>query len=208
VMAGLTSQQRMVKRVFDVVMAAVGLLLTWWIMILAILAATIDTRRPGLFVQRRVGRGGRSFPILKVRTMRQVEGRPSSVTTARDERVTRLGRFLRRTKVDELPQLLNVLVGHMSFVGPRPDVPGFADELLGDDRVILTIRPGITGPATLEFRDEEELLAGQEDPEGFNREVLFPAKVRLNRAYVENYGLSKDIGYLLRTVLGRRRAAR
>jgi lipopolysaccharide/colanic/teichoic acid biosynthesis glycosyltransferase len=134
--------------------------------------------------------------------MRRDDGAGTCVTTAADPRVTRVGRILRRTKIDELPQLFNVLAGHMSFVGPRPDVPGFADRVQGPDRIILSVRPGITGPATLRFRDEEALLAAQEDPERFNREVLFPEKVRLNRAYVENYRLVDDVACLVRTVFG------
>ena len=126
------------------------------------------------------------------------------MTTADDPRVTRLGRLLRRTKIDELPQLFNVLAGHMSFVGPRPDVPGFADRMDGPDRIILSVRPGITGPASFQFRNEEALLAAQEDPERFNREVLFPEKLRLNRAYVENYRVADDVVCLVRTVLGDR----
>ena len=124
----------------------------------------------------------------------------STVTTRHDPRITRVGRILRSTKVDELPQLLNVLLGHMSIVGPRPDVPGFADRLSGDDRIVLSIRPGITGPATLEFRNEEELLSSQSDPERYNREVIWPKKVELNREYVANYSFWKDFGYIWRTI--------
>ena len=127
----------------------------------------------------------------------------TTVTTADDPRITSVGRLLRRTKVDELPQFMNVLLGHMSLVGPRPDVPGFADRLTGADRIILGVAPGITGPATLAYRREEDLLAAQADPERYNREVIYPDKVRLNRAYVENYTLWRDIEYLWRTVVGR-----
>lgn len=201
---GLGLGQRILKRSFDLVGAAIGIAVTWWIILLAFLAATIDTRRPGLFVQRRVGRGGRTFPIFKIRTMRDLSGPSTSVTTAEDPRITRLGRLLRQTKIDELPQLFNVLFGHMSFVGPRPDVPGFADRLEGADRVILTIRPGITGPATLRFHDEEAILAHETDPERYNREVLFPEKVRLNRAYVEGYSFLADLHYLKATLFRRK----
>jgi lipopolysaccharide/colanic/teichoic acid biosynthesis glycosyltransferase len=110
---------------------------------------------------------------------------------------------LRTAKIDELPQLLNVLVGQMSFVGPRPDVPGFADALVGAERVILSVRPGITGPATLRFRNEEEILSLQSDPEAYNREVIFPEKVRLNRQYVESYSFWADLKYIYLTVAGR-----
>ncbi len=129
-----------------------------------------------------------------------MDGIDTSVTTGADPRITCSGRFFRRTKIDELPQLINVLKGEMSFVGPRPDVPGFADSLQGDDRLILSVRPGITGPATLHFRDEEVLLAQQSDPERFNREVIYPEKVRLNRQYVENYRFIDDLKFIWQTI--------
>ncbi len=122
------------------------------------------------------------------------------MTTLGDPRITPLGRRLRHWKVDELPQLFNVLVGQMSFVGPRPDVPGFADVLSGEERVILSVRPGITGPATLKYRDEELLLAAMEDPERYNREVIFPDKVRLNHDYVLHWSFTMDLVYLWRTI--------
>ena len=124
----------------------------------------------------------------------------STVTVAGDPRVTRLGRVLRNWKLDELPQLWNVIRGDMSLVGPRADVPGFADRLRGDDRLVLGIRPGITGPATLAYRNEEAILARQHDPDAYNSLVLFPDKVRINRAYVEEMSLSKDLWYLGKTV--------
>jgi lipopolysaccharide/colanic/teichoic acid biosynthesis glycosyltransferase len=123
----------------------------------------------------------------------------TSVTTAKDPRITRLGRFWRRTKIDELPQLWNVLRGEMSLVGPRPEVPGFADLLTGTEALILTVRPGITGPATLHFRDEERLLALQDDPEAYNRTVLFPAKVQMNLEYIRTYSFRRDLALLWRT---------
>jgi lipopolysaccharide/colanic/teichoic acid biosynthesis glycosyltransferase len=104
--------------------------------------------------------------------------------------------------LDELPQLLNILLGHMSFVGPRPDVPGYADRLEGEDRVILTVRPGLTGPATLKYRNEEDLLARSDDPAKYNDEVIYPDKVRINRAYVLDYSFAKDMRYLLQTLVG------
>ena len=134
--------------------------------------------------------------------MREIEGFDTVVTTREDPRITPLGKLLRRTKIDELPQLFNVLIGTMSFVGPRPDVPGFADELEGDDRIILSIRPGITGPATLKYRNEEEMLSGVDDPETYNRDVIFPDKVAINRHYIENYSLGQDVRYILQTVRG------
>ena len=199
-MTGLSLSEAALKRGFDVFGAAVGLALTLWLIALAWLAATVDTRANGFFSQRRVGRNGRVFRVIKIRTMRVGTGLGTTVTTGHDPRITPLGRFFRRAKIDELPQLINVLLGQMSFVGPRPDVPGYADALEGEDRVILTIRPGITGPATLKYRDEETLLAGVDDPERYNREVIFPDKVRINREYVQQWSLRKDLGYIWRTV--------
>lgn len=118
-----------------------------------------------------------------------------------DPRVTQIGAVMRKFKLDELPQLINVLTGQMSFVGPRPDVVGFADCLQGEDRIILSVRPGITGPATLIFRNEEVLLSDSDDPERFNREVLYPAKVKINRQYIKEYRFFKDVLYILATLI-------
>lgn len=198
---GLTPTQAFLKRFLDILGAAIGLLLTGWIILPAFIAATVDTRTNGFFTQARVGRHGRIFRVIKIRTMSYVKRLNTTVTTAQDPRITLLGHFFRRTKIDELPQLFNVLLGRMSLVGPRPDVPGFADRLQGDDRIILTVRPGITGPATLEYRNEEHLLAQQKNPERYNKEEIFPDKVRINREYVENYRFSDDIKYILRTIM-------
>jgi lipopolysaccharide/colanic/teichoic acid biosynthesis glycosyltransferase len=200
---GLKPFNRALKRGFDIVGALLGLVLTWWLMLLAYIAASIDTDKSGFFMQERIGRKGESFNVIKIRTMRDVPSVETSVTTEEDPRITALGRFFRKTKIDELPQLINVLLGQMSFVGPRPDVPGFADELSGEDRIILTVRPGITGPASIKFRDEEKVLAQQDDPEYYNRNVIYPEKVRINREYIETYSLWKDIYYILVTVAGR-----
>jgi lipopolysaccharide/colanic/teichoic acid biosynthesis glycosyltransferase len=202
-LAGLTPIQAALKRAFDVTGATVGLLVTGWIILPAFVAASVDTRSNGFFIQKRVGRYGHVFRLIKIRTMRPVKGVDTTVTTGRDPRITALGRFFRRTKIDELPQLFNVFMGHMSFVGPRPDVPGFADTLQGADRIILSLRPGITGPATLGYRDEEILLAWVEDPERYNRKVIFPDKVRLNRKYIETYSFWSDIDYILKTIMSR-----
>lgn len=205
----LSSRQAIAKRLFDVVLSLIGLLLTGWVIVLAWILASLSTGANGMFSQWRVGLGGRLFRVYKIRTMRpqsiaseseQDDESWSTVTTASDQRVTRVGRMMRRAKIDELPQLYNVLLGQMSFVGPRPDVPGFADKLVGEDRVILTMRPGITGPATLKYRNEEEILASVDDPETYNRDVIFPDKVRLNRQYVQNWSFSQDIWFIWRTV--------
>lgn len=192
----------LVKRLFDIVLATFGLLLVWWLVLLAAVIAWIDTGESGFFAQTRVGRHGRPFRLLKVRTMKSSSELQTNVTTSDDTRITRSGRIFRKWKIDELPQLLNVLVGQMSFVGPRPDVPGYADLLTGDNRSILLLRPGITGPATLYYRDEELMLSKVQDPEAYNRDVVFPHKVQINLEYMRNYSLIGDIKYILRTVIG------
>ena len=198
----LSPAQRFIKRLFDVVLAAAGIVLSLPIMLVAWAIASIETGSNGLFVQRRIGWGGKPFGVLKIKTMRPVAGIETSVTTQNDRRITTSGMFFRRTKIDELPQLWNVLIGQMSFVGPRPDVPGFADRLEGEDREILAVRPGITGPASLKYRDEEALLATQSDPDTYNREVIWPDKVAINRAYIRDWSLKKDIMFIIKTVTG------
>lgn len=198
--AGLGTFQAFQKRTFDLVFAALGLLAAWWLIVLAWVAASIDTRSNGFFIQKRVGRSGKIFRVVKIKTMRPVASFNTTVTRRGDPRITPLGTFFRRTKIDELPQLWNVLLGDMSFVGPRPDVPGFADNLQGEERALLSIRPGITGPATLKYRDEEEILAAQTDPEAFNREVIWPDKVYINLDYIRHWSLGRDVQYILQTV--------
>jgi lipopolysaccharide/colanic/teichoic acid biosynthesis glycosyltransferase len=188
------------KRIFDFVFSFLGLLLAGWVICVAYIMATIDTRANGFFLQDRVGKDGRVFKVIKIRTMRRNTDISSTVTTANDARITPLGRIFRKLKIDELPQLINVFLGQMSFVGPRPDVPGFADRLQGDERLLLSIRPGITGPATLKYRNEEQLLAAQDDPERYNEEVIWPDKVRINLDYIRNWSLAKDIGYIWQTI--------
>ena len=196
----LSSRQEAAKRVLDVVVSAGVLVATSPVLLAGWLAATLETRQNGLFRQVRIGRDGTPFEVMKLRTMRAVDGVDTTVTTRHDVRITRSGAWMRRLKIDELPQLVNVLRGEMSLVGPRPDVPGFADRLQGPDRVILTVRPGITGPAALAYRHEEAILAEVPDPETYNREVIWPDKVRINRAYVEHYRLRADLTWLVRTV--------
>jgi lipopolysaccharide/colanic/teichoic acid biosynthesis glycosyltransferase len=202
--AGIPAGAALAKRAFDVVLAAVGLTLASPVILVAWVVASIDTGANGFYSQTRIGRLGRPFKVVKIRTMRPGSDAGSTVTTSNDARVTPAGRFFRRSKIDELPQLLNVLAGSMSFVGPRPDTPGFADLLEGEDRVVLSVRPGITGPATLKYRDEESLLAAQPDPERYNREVIFPDKVRLNRKYVECYRFGEVLRLLALTFFTRR----
>ena len=197
---GLTPRQAAIKRAFDLVVAVAAIVATWPVMVLAVALATVDTRQWGIFTQPRVGRNGELFAVKKIRTMRTSSTVSTTVTTRTDTRITRLGGVLRSLKVDELPQLINVVRGDMSLVGPRPDVPGFADLLEGDDRVILSVRPGITGPAALAYRREEEILAAVIDPERHNREVIWPDKVRISRQYVANYSLMGDIRCIRDTI--------
>ena len=161
----MTPTQERIKRAFDVAAAAAGLAVLAVPIGVAALAARRSTGLSGFFRQTRVGRGGREFQVLKLRTMRHVPGVTTCVTTDGDPRITRLGHFLRKTKLDELPQLWNVLKGEMSLVGPRPDVPRQLDLLSPDDRAaLLSMRPGLTGPASLKYRDEEAILAAAADP--------------------------------------------
>ena len=213
------------KWLFDRMMAAIGLLVLW--PVLAVVAILIKVKMPGgpvLFVQKRVGKGGKLFDCHKFRTM-TVKHDGSTVSVAGDRRITPLGAKLRHYKLDELPGLLDVLIGNMSFVGPRPDVPGYADLLQGDDRDVLKLRPGITGPATLKYRLEDEMLANvrnlmleskylpkaqisamsdQELAIWYNDHVIYPDKVRLNCYYYRHYSFAKDIQMIVCTVLGRK----
>lgn len=204
------------KYIFDRLVSLIGLLVLWPVLLMV--ALLIRCKMPGgpvLFRQQRVGRHGRLFTMVKFRTMAVNHG-GSSVSMAGESRITPLGRTLRRYKIDELPELWNVLRGDMSFVGPRPDVPGYADLLEGEDREILQLRPGITGPASLKYRDEEELIAdyvrthrgqdGMTDEElalWYNDHVIYPDKVRINRDYLHHQSLAGDIQLILQTVLGR-----
>lgn len=197
----MTKLQVFFKRIFDLFLSVVGLVIFGWLILICWVIAALDTRQNGFFLQERVGRQGKIFKIIKIRTMRPIEGFTSVVTTRNDPRVTRIGALMRRLKLDELPQLFNIISGQMSFVGPRPDVAGFANLLQDEDRIILSVRPGITGPATLFFRNEEELLASCEDPERYNYEVIYMTKVKLNRSYLENYSFFKDILYIIATAI-------
>lgn len=189
---------------FDRFWGFVGLLLLWpFLIIVAILIKVKMPGGPALFKQKRVGKNGKLFTMCKFRSM-TVSHSGSSVSVAGESRITPLGSVLRRYKLDELPELWNVLVGDMSIVGPRPDVPGYADQLQGDDRRILKLRPGITGPASLKYRDEEELLAKVENPVEYNDKVIFPDKVRINLYYLDNYSFIKDMEIILCTLFGKR----
>ena len=193
---------KVMKYIFDRIVALVGLFFLWPVLLVVAILIKIHMPGPVFFIQQRVGKGGKHFPCHKFRSM-SVNHNGSSVSVAGESRITPLGAKLRKYKLDELPELWDVLIGKMSFVGPRPDVPGYADKLQGDDRIILSLRPGITGPATLKYRNEEELLATVSDPVRYNDEVTYPDKVRLNRYYAEHYSFAEDIRIIFCTVLGR-----
>ena len=191
------------KSIFDRISALFGLFL--FSLLLSIIAILIRLKMPGgpvIFKQKRVGQYGRLFTMYKFRSM-TVSHSGSSVSIKGESRITPLGAKLRKYKLDELPELWNVLIGDMSFVGPRPDVPGYADKLTGEERRILLLKPGITGPASLKYRNEEELLAEQENPQEYNDKVLFPDKVRINIEYLENWSFWYDIKIIVYTVLGK-----
>ena len=200
------------KYLFDRLVSFLGMIIL--LPVLVIVAILVKVKMPGgpvFFSQKRVGRNGRLFTMHKFRTM-TVDHDGSSVSVAGESRITPLGAKLRKYKLDELPELWNVLIGDMSFVGPRPDVPGYADALVGEDREVLQLRPGITGPASLKYRNEEDLLArvasegidGYIDPVKYNDEVIYPDKVRLNRYYLHHYSFWMDIKMLFATVLGKK----
>lgn len=190
------------KWLFDRIMALIGLLFLWPVLVVVAILIKIKMPGPVLFVQQRVGKDGKLFNCHKFRSMTVGHG-GSSVSVAGESRITPLGAKLRKYKLDELPELWDVFIGTMSFVGPRPDVPGYADKLQGEDRIVLSLRPGITGPATLKYRNEEELLATIADPIKYNDEVIYPDKVRINRYYAEHYSFLKDIQMIFCTVLGK-----
>ena len=192
-----------IKSLFDRTASFFGLLfLSPILLVVAILIRIKMPDGPVIFTQRRVGQHGPLFTMYKFRSMTVGHG-GSSVSVAGESRITLLGAKLRKYKLDELPELWNVLVGDMSFVGPRPDVPGYADKLMSDDRRMLLLKPGITGPASLKYRNEEELLAGQADPQKYNDEVLFPDKVRINIEYLDNWSFWYDIKIIVYTVFGK-----
>lgn len=192
----------MAKWIFDRVVALMGLCFLW--PVLLVVWVLIRVKMPGgsaIFTQKRVGKDGKLFTMYKFRSMTVGHG-GGSVSVAGESRITPLGAKLRKYKLDELPELWNVLIGDMSFVGPRPDVPGYADKLEGEDRLILQLRPGITGPASLKYRNEEEILAQVEEPQKYNDEVIYPDKVRINLDYYYHHSLVGDIKLIIQTIYG------
>jgi lipopolysaccharide/colanic/teichoic acid biosynthesis glycosyltransferase len=182
----------MIKRSFDVIVSFAGIIFFGWIVFLFWVILTFLGKTNGMFVQERIGYHGKPFNIYKLRT---VFNSPSPF-------LNRLARFLRNSKIDELPQLWNVLRGDMSMVGPRPDVAGYYDVLTDDDKKVLDLRPGITGPASIKYYNEEKLLALKENPKKYNDEVIFPDKVRINLEYAKSMSFWLDVRILLRTAIG------
>ena len=187
------------KRIFDILASLFGLIVL--IPVFLILASLIKLRMPGpvFFCQQRTGRYGKEFTIIKYRTM-IVNHEGSTVSVRGENRITPLGAKLRRYKLDELPELWNVLKGEMSFVGPRPDMPEYFQRLEGEEKKILELRPGITGPASIKYANEEEILSSMPDPQKYNDEVLWPDKVRINLDYYYNRTFIADLGIILRTI--------
>jgi lipopolysaccharide/colanic/teichoic acid biosynthesis glycosyltransferase len=190
------------KRIFDIVASFAGLVLLAPVILLCWVVAALDTRSNGFFIQKRVGRHGRVIHVCKIKTMYAGDSGRSPIASKNMSSISRSGRFFRKYKLDELPQLFNVLAGSMSLVGPRPDVPGYADRLQGEDRVILLLRPGITGPASIKYKDEECILAAVDDPDAYNDRIIWPDKVKINREYFINYSLLRDVKYIVHTILG------
>lgn len=180
----------MIKRLFDIFFAITGLVISSGFLVLFYFLATLDTRKNGLFSQQRIGQFGKPFIIYKLRTFGSSTEKP----------ISRFGAFLRNSKIDELPQLFNVLVGDMSIVGPRPDVAGYYDLLEGENRKVLELKPGLTSEASIKFANEEDVLAQQDHPLDYNDTVIFPEKVKMNLEYYHNNSISGDIMIVLKTV--------
>ena len=192
------------KYIFDRLVSLMGLLvLSPLLLIVAVIIAIKMPNGPIIFSQKRVGKDGNLFTIYKFRTM-TTNHSGSSISIAGENRITTLGAKLRKYKIDELPELWNVFIGDMSFVGPRPDVPGYADLLEGENKLVLKLRPGITGPASLKYRNEEEILSQVQDPIKYNNNIIYPDKVRLNLFYYKNYSFFTDLKIIICTVLGKK----
>ena len=190
----------MVKRIFDIIFSLIGIMFLTPLFVIISILIKLDSNGPIFFIQRRIGKNGKIFHLIKFRSMRINKSDKNTISIKGDNRITNIGSFLRKYKLDEFPELWNVLVGEMSFVGPRPDVPGYADKLQGSDREILNLRPGITGMASLKYINEEEILSKKKNPKKYNDEVIFPDKVRINREYYLNQSIWLDIKIIFATI--------
>ena len=190
----------MTKRLFDIIFSLLGILFLLPVFIIISILIKIDSSGSIFFLQDRVGLNGKLFKIIKFRSMKEDHKNSLTVTLENDTRITKIGKKLRKYKIDEIPELINVLVGDMSFVGPRPDVIGYADLLKGNDRNILKLRPGITSLASVKYYNEEQLLMVQKDPIAYNNDVIFPDKVKMNLNYYENNNIWIDIKIIFATL--------
>ncbi len=195
----LNKGQKKIKRLFDLFFSFIGFVVFMIPISILIAFSTISTRKFGLFKQKRIGLAGEVFVMFKIRSMKSGQSF-NEVTVDSDPRITGFGRFMRANKLDELPQLWNVIKGDMSLVGPRPDIAGYADKLEGSDRIILNLRPGITGPATLKYKNEEMILSQKNEPLKYNDEVIWKDKVEINKEYIRNWSLKGDIRFILKTI--------
>ena len=188
------------KRIMDILFSILAVIILFPLFFLLSILIKSTSKGPVYFIQERVGKDGKIFKMIKFRSMFVTQESSSTISIKGDIRVTKIGVFLRRYKLDELPELINVLLGHMSLVGPRPDVTGYADKLVGEDRNILKLRPGITGPASLKYSNEEEILVKQKNPKAYNDEVIYPDKVRINLEYYNNQSIWLDIKIIFATI--------
>jgi lipopolysaccharide/colanic/teichoic acid biosynthesis glycosyltransferase len=193
----MINSMKKTKIILDYFLAFLCLILFFFPMLFLFIVATFDTGMVGIFTQKRVGKNGKSFNLIKFRTMK---GEYNSSVTTHKMQITKLGKLLRKYKLDEIPQIVNILNGDMSWVGPRPDVFGYADKLEGEDKIILSVKPGITGPAQLKYRNEEEILSKVKDPQLYNDTIIWKDKIKINKDYVKNWSLSNDLNYLFKTV--------
>ena len=196
----IPKKQRLIKRIFDLFLALPLFIFLFVPMFFFVVLASISTGSFGIFSQERIGRYGELFRIIKIRTMLKHYENKSPISVLNLNLITPFGMFLRKYNIVEWPQVLNVIKGEMSMVGPRPDVAGYADLLEGEDRIVLCVKPGITGPASIAYRNEELILIKQNDPKQYNDEVIWPKKVELNKQYILNWSLWSDIKYLFKTL--------
>lgn len=189
----LSVQQKRSKRFIDLVFSFIGIIIAFVPLLLLVVISSVSTHSFGVFRHKRIGKDAIPFTMFKIKIMRKVSETQFKITV--------FGEFLHKTKLNELPQLLNVFIGDMSLVGPRPDIEGYADKLIDDDKIILSIRPGITGPATLKFANEENILSQKENPLEYNDTVLWPKKIELNKKYLNEWSLSNDFKYMYLTML-------
>ena len=190
----------MLKRIFDITLSLFGLIILLPFMLIIAIFIKFDSKGSIFFKQIRVTKGGREFKILKYRTMRAGSDKYSQITVGKDERITKIGSFLRKYKLDEIPQLINVLIGDMSLVGPRPEVPKYVDFYTDEQKEILKVRAGITDYASIEFSDENDLLALEKDPEKAYIEKIMPKKIELNKKYLSEISILTDIKIILLTI--------